>query len=257
MNRQEWLKDMRGKAEALYDHGAHLYWTKWGMDAPLTHQAFIRRFLGMLSPKSTVLSAACGAGRFDGFLLEAGHNVVGADQSAGVLARAREHFPMEQFPQLRYEKVGLQEIASTPEYQSAFEGIICMDSMEHICPEDYPGILRGFQAALKPGGLLYLTAEDHESASEDGEDLEEAYQKAIAAGLPVVPGEVVDEFETAYPLAMGDEEVDAETDHNAVYRYYPALEEVKSWLAQAGFVTLAEGHGDDIHHLIAKKTSMS
>jgi trans-aconitate methyltransferase len=36
-------------------------------------------------------------------LLEAGHSVVGIDQSAGMLARAREHFP-----KVRYEKIGLQ-----------------------------------------------------------------------------------------------------------------------------------------------------
>jgi 2-polyprenyl-3-methyl-5-hydroxy-6-metoxy-1,4-benzoquinol methylase len=253
MDRQEWLKDMRFKAEALYDHGAHRYWSDWGMDTPPTHRAFMGRFLEKLNAHSKILSAACGAGRFDGFLLEAGHSVVGTDQSAGVLAQARMHFPLERYPLLVYEKVELQEIASTRAYQTAFDGIICLDAMEHIPPEDYPGILRSFQAALKPGGLLYLTAEDHESAVEDGEDLEEAYQRAKAAGLPVVPGEVVDAFESAYPLAMGDEAVDAETDHNAVYRYYPALEEVKSWLEQAGFVILEEGHGDDIQHIIARR----
>jgi hypothetical protein len=30
--------------------------------------------------------------------MEAGYSVVGIDQSAGMLARAREHFPIEQFP---------------------------------------------------------------------------------------------------------------------------------------------------------------
>lgn len=245
---------MREKAEALYDHGAHLYWVKWGMDAPQTHQNFLRRFLGTLPPGGNILSAACGAGRFDGFLLETGFSVTGADQSAGMLARAREHFPADRFPQLRYEKVGLQEIASTPAYRAAFDGILCMDAMEHVSPEDYPGILRGFNKALRAGGLLYLTAETHETAVEDGEDLEEAYRLAKAAGLPVVPGEVVDDFETAYPLAMGDQEVDGETSHNAVYRYYPALEQVRSWLAQAGLDILEEGHGDDVHHLIARRT---
>jgi hypothetical protein len=43
--------------------------------------------------------------RYDGILLEAGHSVVGIDQSAGMLARARERFPAA-----RYEKMGLQEM---------------------------------------------------------------------------------------------------------------------------------------------------
>jgi 2-polyprenyl-3-methyl-5-hydroxy-6-metoxy-1,4-benzoquinol methylase len=100
-------------------------------------------------PCSVLLSAACGAGRFDGVLLEAGHSVVGIDQSAGMLARAREHFPGA-----RYEKIGLQEM----DFREEFDGAICMDAMEHICPEDWPVILRGFQAALKPGGVLYFVS---------------------------------------------------------------------------------------------------
>jgi SAM-dependent methyltransferase len=207
----------------------------------------------MVPSGGKILSAACGAGRFDGFLAEAGHSVIGVDQSAGMLARAREHFPVDRFPQLRYEKVGLQEIAATPAFQAAFDGIICMDSMEHICPEDYPGILCGFHDALKSGGLLYITVETHETAVEDGEDLAVAYERAKAKGLPVLPGEVVDEFDTAYPLAMREGEVNGEVAHNAVYRFYPPLEQVRAWFAQAGLVILEEGHGDEVHHIIARR----
>lgn len=253
MERTEWLKDMRAKAEALYDHGAPLYWVSYGMDNPKTHQTFLEKFLRRMSPGANLLSAACGAGRFDGYLLEAGHSVLGVDQSAGMLARAREHFPASRFPRLRYEKVGLQEIALTSAFQSAFDGIICIDSMEHVCPEDYPGILRGFHVALKPGGLLYITVETQQTAVEDGEDLVIAYERAKAKGLPVVPGEVVDEFDTAYPLAMGDQDVHGDVAHNAVYRFYPSLQQVRAWFAQAGLAILEEGHGDEVHHIIAKK----
>jgi 2-polyprenyl-3-methyl-5-hydroxy-6-metoxy-1,4-benzoquinol methylase len=136
MERTEWLKDMRSKAEALYDHGAPLYWEVWGMDSPETHRVYIQKFLGMVPPCGHILSAACGVGRFDGLLVEAGDSLLGVDQSAGMLRRAREHFPADRFPQLRYEKVGLQEISATPAFHAAFDGISCMDSMEHICPED-------------------------------------------------------------------------------------------------------------------------
>lgn len=252
MERTEWLTEMRRKAEALYDHGAPLYWVSWGMDIPDTHLVYLMKFLGMVPPGGCILSAACGAGRFDGLLMDAGHTIVGIDQSAGMLARAREHFPVNRFSQLRYEKVGLQEIAVTPGYQAAFDGIICIDSMEHICPEDYPGILCGFHDSLKPGGLLYFTAETHETAVEDGEDLAVAYARAKAKGLPVVPGEVVDEFDTSYPLAMGQKEVHGDIAHNAVYRFYPPLEQVRIWLVQAGLVVLDEGHGDAVYHILAR-----
>jgi hypothetical protein len=29
-------------------------------------------------------------------------------------------------------------------FHAAFDGVICMDAMEHIYPEDYPGILHAF-----------------------------------------------------------------------------------------------------------------
>jgi 2-polyprenyl-3-methyl-5-hydroxy-6-metoxy-1,4-benzoquinol methylase len=261
MDRTEWLKEMRSKAEALYDHGAPRYWVTWGMDDSdsVTHREYLKQFLarvgrpGSAGLPGAILSAACGAGRFDGLLYEAGHSVLGIDQSAGVLAVAREHFPEERFPRLRYEKVGLQEMGQHPAYLAAFDGAICMDAMEHISPEDYPGILRGFHTVLKPGGVLYFTAETLETAVEDGEDLEEAYAKARARGLPVVFGEVVDEFDTAYPQAMSDPDAPGEVYHNAVYRFYPPLEQVRAWIEQTGLVILEEGHGNDVHHFIAQK----
>jgi 2-polyprenyl-3-methyl-5-hydroxy-6-metoxy-1,4-benzoquinol methylase len=251
MDRTEWLKQMRTKAEALYDHGAPLYWVKYAVDDSdiETHLEYLQKFLGLVARPGDILSAACGAGRYDGIVSEAGHSVLGIDQSAGMLARAREHFPPERFPRLRYEKIGLQEI----DFHAAFDGVICMDSMEHICPEDYPGILRAFREALKPGGVLYFTADTSETAVEDGEVLEEAYAKARAQGLPVAPGEVVDEMATAYPQAMSQTEAPGELGHNAVYRYYPPLEQVRAWIEQAGLGIVEEGHGSAVHHFIARR----
>lgn len=253
MDRSEWLKDMRSKAESLYDHEAGLYWVAWGMDTPETHRRYLQKFLDRLPAGGTVLSAACGAGRFDQYLVEADHPVIGVDQSAGMLRQAREHFPAEHFPGLQYEKIGLQEIAGVAAFQSAFDGIICLDSLEHVPPEDYPGILRGFHGALKAGGFLYITVETHETALEDGEDLNVACERAKAKGLPVVFGEVVDEFDSAYPQAMGDGEVNGEVSHNAVYRFYPSLETVRAWLSEAGLRVIEEGHGDDLHHILAER----
>jgi 2-polyprenyl-3-methyl-5-hydroxy-6-metoxy-1,4-benzoquinol methylase len=242
---------MRLQAEALYDHGAPLYWVKWAADDSdnETQRVTLTRFLTLFDRPGDLLSAACGAGRYDGILSAAGHRVLGIDQSGGMLARARDHFPLDQYPRLRYEKVGLQEM----DFHAAFDGAICMDSMEHIPPEDYAGILRAFWAALKPGGFLYFTAETQETAVEDGEDLEEAYTKAKAHGLPVVPGEVVDEFEEAFTQAMNLEEVFGEAAHNAVYRYYPPVEQVREWIVEAGLEIVEEGHGSALHHFIVRK----
>lgn len=239
IERAEWLKQMQQKAEALYDHVSPQYWVTFGLYENETHREYLQRFLDRIPSHSTLLSAACGAGRYDGILLEAGHSVLGIDQSVGMLARAREHFP-----EVRYEKMSLQEM----DFHEAFDGVICMDAMEHICPEDYPGILRSFQEALKPGGVLYFTADRAEAPDFD---LETYYKRAKALGLPVVFGEVADEV--AYEQAMERSEVSGEQADIAVYHYYPPLEKVREWIDQAGFAIEEEGEGSGLHHFIVRK----
>lgn len=247
MDRSEWLRQMREQAEALYDRLSPLYWVTFGMYENAAHKAFLGKFLERVKQASSggpgaILSAACGAGRYDGLLLEAGHSVVGTDQSARMLARARERCPS-----IRYEKMGLQEL----DFHAAFDGVTCMDAMEHVPPEEYPGILRRFQEALKPGGVLYFTV-DQASA----EEIEAAYQRARARGLPVVFGEVADKVEQAYQQAraLGRPLLSGKLADAAVYHYYPSLARVREWVMQAGLPVVDEGAGSGYYHFIAKKT---
>jgi len=243
MERAEWLKQMRDKAEALYDHLSPKYWVTFGLAANETHREYLQKLLERVAPRSTLLSAACGAGRYDGVLLEAGHSVLGIDQSAGMLARARDHFP-----EARYEKLGMQEI----DFREAFDGVICVDAMEHVCPEDWPGILRRFREALKPGGVLYFTVD---TTGADKDKVEDAYERAKARGLPVVFGEVADEVEEAYERvkALGPPEVSGELSDVAVYHYHPSLEQVRAWIGQAGLEIEEEGTGNGYEHFVVRK----
>ena len=241
MERAEWLEQMREKAEALYDHFSPRYWVEFGLYANETHQEHLQKLLERVPPHSSLLSAACGAGRYDGMLLDAGHSVVGIDQSEGMLARAREHFP-----EARYKKMGLQEM----DFREAFDGITCIDAMEHVCPEDWPGILRRFQEALKPGGVLYFTVDLAEE-----NDLKAAYERAKALGLPVVFGEVADKVDEAYEqmVTLGTEAVPDELADAAVYHYHPSPEQVRTWVGQAGMAIEEEGTGNWYAHFVAKK----
>jgi SAM-dependent methyltransferase len=222
MDRSDWLKDKRREAEERYDMlWAPLYGEKWGVYSNATHQQFIQKFLSLLPQPSAILDAACGAGRYVSLLLEKGHTVVGIDQSQGMLARTKA-----QFPNVQVEKVGLQEIP----YQAAFEGVICMDAMEHIFPEDWPLVLSNFHRALKPHGYLYVTVE-----MADANEIEKAFIQGQHAGLPVVYGEWADE---------------------AVYHYYPSLQQVREWIQQAWLDLLEDGDGDGYHHFVIRKTSL-
>ena len=241
MERSEWLKLMQKRAEELYDRFSPRYWVTWGLAVEETHRIYLQKFLERVASHGTILSAACGAGRFDGLLLKAGHSVVGIDQSAKMLASAKEHFP-----EVEYQKMALHEI----NFRESFDGVICMDAMEHICPEDYLGILQGFQKALKPNGVLYFTADREE---EPDFDLQMYFEQGKARGLPIVFGEVADEAAFEQAMAMEQIEVPDELTDRAVYHYYPPLKKVREWIHQAGFAIEEEGAGNGFHHFVARK----
>ena len=231
MERAEWLEQVRQKTESLYDHISPLYWEKYGIWVSETHVRYLLKFLGRLPPHSRILSAGCGAGLYDGLLLEAWHSVVGIDLSAEMLARAiRKH------PGIRYEKKGLQEL----DFQDEFDGVICIDALEHVFPEDWPVIVHAFRQALKPGGMVYFTLDV--SAADR---LDEAYDQARLRGLPVIYGEVAAELDEAYEkvMALGAGEEPGELGDQAVYHFYPSLDQVRKWLDQEKFVIEAEEMG--------------
>ena len=220
MDRASWLKEKRQEAERGYD----LIWSanygdKWGTYPNASHLQFIQKFIERLPQKSTILDAACGAGRYIPYLVGERFVVVGIDQAQGMLDRAKE-----KFPEVQFVKIGLQEMS----YQDVFEGVICMDAMEHISPEDWPLVLSNFQRALKKEGYLYFTVEVQDEA-----EVKAAFDAAQQSGLPVVYGEWI---------------------NDEVYHYYPSLEQVREWVQQAGFVIVEEGEGDGYHHFLMQKT---
>ena len=219
MNRSDWLKEKRREAKERYDTlWAPLYGVKFGVYRNITHQQFILKLKSVLPPHCTILDAACGAGRYVPMLLKEGCVVTGIDQSQGMLSRAKEEFPSVQFAQ-----VGLQEMS----YHEVFDGAICMDAMEHVCPEDWPLVLSNLYRALKPQGYLYFTVE-----IADEKEIQEAFTRGQELGLPVIYGELADED---------------------VYHYYPSIRQVKEWIQQAGLDLIEEGDGDGYRHFLVRK----
>lgn len=219
MDRISWLKEKRREAEEGYDIlWSPLYDVDGGNYPNASHLQFIQKFIDLLPQNSTILDAACGTGRYLPLILEKGHTVIGIDQAQGMLARAKE-----KFPEVRFEKIGLQEMS----FENVFDGAICMDAMEHVCPEDWTVVLKNFQRALKQHGYLYFTVE-----IQDESEVKAAFEEAQRSELPVVYGEWIN------------------TD---VYHYYPSLEQVREWIQQAGLAILEEGEGDGYHHFLMRK----
>src|SRR5262245_43941797 len=136
MDRISWLRERRLEAEERYSTWwAPEYGKTLGFYPNTSHLQFIQKFKDLLPQDGAVLDAACGAGRYMPEFVSKGYTVVGIDQSAGMLARAKEYFP-----DVRLEKVGLQEMS----FQEMFDGAICMDAMEHVSPEGWTIILHNF-----------------------------------------------------------------------------------------------------------------
>jgi SAM-dependent methyltransferase len=201
-DRQEWLQTLRRENEQQENALAPEYDALWG-EIEDTHRVFVDRFLSMLPPGGSVLDAACGTGKYFAMVLDSRHSVLGVDHSGAYLIKARAKFPL-----VPTEKHDLQDLS----YEDEFDGVMCVDAMEFVPPEDWPGVLGRFRMAVRTGGWLYVTVE---LAPED--QVRAANEDARATGLPVVEGEVILH------------------DPDAYYHHYPPMERVRAWLADAGF----------------------
>ena len=202
MDRRTWLAERRAAVELDYTSDAPDYETG---NYPIsdTHLAFVARVVEACPPDGVVLDAPCGTGRYFELVVAHGRRVVGADQSAGMVQQARSRGLADMV-----EQTGLQELA----YVDAFDGVLCVDAMEHVPPEDWPVVVGNLARALRAAGFLYLTLE---VLAEQQAHLDRALAEARASGLPAVAGEDVGE-------------------DTGGYHFYPSDGQVTGWLAGAG-----------------------
>jgi SAM-dependent methyltransferase len=211
MDRQAWLAERRAAVVASYDEEAPTYDDH---DYPVeTQREWVARLLRTCPTDGVVLDAPCGTGKYFSMVAATGHRVAGVDQSAGMLAQARARGIA-----LSLEQVGLQELP----YVGEFDGVMTIDAMENVAPEDWPLVLANLHRALRPGGFLYMTVEEREASRVD-----EAYATLIGRGLPAVCGEVVE----------GDV---------AGYHYYPGRDRVIDWFDVEGLKVIDEGFKQEV-----------
>jgi cyclopropane fatty-acyl-phospholipid synthase-like methyltransferase len=205
MERQIWLEERQAAVLASYDEEARTYDQN---EYPTTsHPLFVARLLETCPPGGILLDAACGTGKYFDMISAAGRRVVGIDQSGAMLAQARAREIAFSLAQMR-----MQEIAVVGE----FDAIMSVDAMENVGPDDWPLVLANLHRALRPGGHLYLTVEEIDEA-----EIDRAFLKLAALGVPAVRGEVIE----------GDV---------AGYHYYPGRERVKGWINAEGLDIVEE-----------------
>ncbi len=206
MERRVWLAERRAALVVGYDAEAAAY----GDDEyPSDMQReWVARVLRLIPLGGTVLDAPCGTGKYFPMLAAAGVRGAGADQSAGMLAKARARgiaFPLEH--------TSLQELS----YASQFHAVLTIDAMQHIPPEDWPGVLANLHRSLRPGGLLYLTVKELQQ-----HHIQQAFESLSARGLPAVRSELVE-------------------DDAPGYHYCPGRDQAVDWFWQQGLAIVDEG----------------
>jgi SAM-dependent methyltransferase len=224
-DRGAWLRELRRVDERQEDALAGEFDAQWGEIEPL-HHSFVGRFLSKLPPDGRVLDAACGTGKYFSMVLASGRRLLGVDHAGALLAIAAV-----KFPQVPTDKQDLQALP----YRDEVDGVLCVDAMEFVPPEEWPPVLERFRRAMRPGGWLYLTVE-----LAPADRVRAANQAARRSGLPVVDGEVIWDEPDGY------------------YHHYPAVAQVRAWLADAGFAIEEETEGpwhDEgyaYHHVLAR-----
>ena len=74
-----------------------------------------------------------------------------------MLAQAwREH------PEVPARVLALQDLAGAGDLRGWFDGLLCVDALENIAPEDWPGAAAGLAAALKPRTPACVAVEVHD-----------------------------------------------------------------------------------------------
>jgi ubiquinone/menaquinone biosynthesis C-methylase UbiE len=142
--RTAWLQELRRVDERQEDALAGEFDAQWGEIEPM-HHSFVGRFLSRLPSDGKVLDAACGTGKYFSMVLASGRRLLGVDHAGGLLAKAAA-----KFPQVPTEQHDLQELP----YRNEFDGVMCVDAMEFVPPEDWPVVLERFRQVLRPGGWL-------------------------------------------------------------------------------------------------------
>lgn len=210
--RRAFLAERRSASVRRFDtlHSPH-YDENWGAVNP-SHAAFVARLAALTRPAGDALDAACGTGKYWPALLAAGLRVTGVDQSAGMLAQARR-----KHPDVPARVLALQDLAEATDVSGRFDALLCVDALENVAPEDWPGVTVGLARALKPGAPAYLTVEVYPAPLPPPADPRQ------------LPGELLED---------------------GGYHYYPPRDRVRDWLAAAGFTVRDEQEADGYWHFL-------
>lgn len=161
---------------AFYEHHAARY-CRATRDIDIT--AVRAAFLAHLPMGGRILDAGCGSGRDGRAFLDAGYVVAAFDGSAPLAELAGSHIGQP------VRVLDFREV----DWQSEFDGVWACASLLHVPWTELPGVVGRLVAALKPGGVLYMSFKHGrgERVAADGRfflDLDEAGLDELLAAVP-------------------------------------------------------------------------
>jgi hypothetical protein len=117
--------------------------------------------------------------------------------------------------------IALQDLAALPDRFDGvcveFDGVLCVDALECVAPEDWPTVAAGLARVLRPRAPAYVTVE-----------------------LPAGP----------LPPPTDPRQLPGEVMEGGGYHYYPPRTLVRGWLEAAGFAITEEADADSYWHLL-------
>ena len=153
-------------------------------------QPVVREILDGLPP-GVALDAACGTGRHTEYLASLGHDVIGVDTSAEMLARARDKVPEGTFYQA--------DLHDLPLADGAVDSVVCALALSHV--PDLTRALTELVRVLRPNGHLVIS--DSRGVIEDiGLPLVKAAPDGDVGYMPVWSRRTSDYLAAALPLGL-------------------------------------------------------
>lgn len=133
---------------AVYDAGARAYCEEW-LTQPLPED-LRALWQAHLIPGAPTIDIGSGSGRDADWLTRHGFPCEGADASGGLVAQARQRFPMLQFRIAR-----LPRLDGIPD--AVYTNVICETVIMHLAPEDVAQAVISLRRILAPGGVIFLS----------------------------------------------------------------------------------------------------
>ena len=109
---------------------------------------------------AAVVDLGCGLGRDALLLASRGHNVLGIDQSAEMLRRARDLAPKAHYLRLDARSLGDALV------EGSVDGIWARDVLRNLPFQDVGGVLQGLSDATRDGGVLFASFDVPEEEGE-------------------------------------------------------------------------------------------